>query len=292
MRRRSNSISGRVAIVTGAARGIGRATASALLEQGCTVVVADRDQVAAQGAVRELASLGAVHNMPLDVTDGAAFEALVQRVEDELGPVDVLVNNAGVMVVGDFDALDARADHLQLDINVMGVIHGMRAVLPRMRRRGRGHVVNIASVAGRVGLPFASVYSATKFAVVGLTEAIRREYQDTGVDFSYVCPSMVDTELISGAGRPRFPPVARPEDVAGAVIRALKTRQVDLYVPRFTRISHILPAILPRVAVEALGRFFGVERIFSQTDPGARSDYLDRTVRAVKAPPEDRPNRA
>lgn len=277
----SRHISGKVAIVTGAARGIGRATAKALLEQGCTVVVADLDQVAAQGVVRELSAVGPVHNLPLDVTDPEAFVALVQRVEADVGPVDILVNNAGVMVLGGFDALDPRADQLQLDINVSGVIHGMRAVLPGMRERGRGHVVNIASAAGRVGLPFAAVYSATKFAVIGLTEGIRLEMEGSGIDFSYVCPSLVDTELIAGAKRPRFPPVASPEDVANAVVRALKTGKVELYVPRITRISAVLPAVLPRFAVEALGRWFRLEQMFAHTDSDARSAYLDRTVRTV-----------
>jgi NAD(P)-dependent dehydrogenase (short-subunit alcohol dehydrogenase family) len=262
----------RVAMVTGGARGIGLATASRLVSDGWRVVIADVD---GEEAVRAANGIGAT-GFALDVRDADAFTALVRRVEVELGPVDVLVNNAGIMPVGPFDAQPLDMDRRQLDINVLGVIHGTRAVLPSMRARRSGHVVNLASVAGKVGCPDIAVYSAAKHAVVGLTEALRREYGREGVKFTYVCPAFVRTELISGAPGPRWPPPVLPDDVARAIVRALRTGAVEVYVPRIARLATVLPAVLPRRVVERLGELFGLTAMFSGTDPTKRAAYAAR----------------
>lgn len=264
----------RVALVTGGARGIGRAVAAALRDAGLRVALTDRDHTAAVAAAAALGDRVAAY--ALDVTDATAFSAVVERVEADLGPVDVLVNNAGIMAVGAFLDQATRVDRAQVDINLFGVIHGMRVVLPGMLARGRGHVVNVASVAGRVPAPHAAVYTATKHAVVGLTEAVRAEHLESGVSFTYVLPAFVRTELTAGARPPRVVAPVEPEDVARAVVRALATRQVAVYVPRIGRIGHILPAILPRRALEPLGRWFGVDRLFSGIDPVARAAYEAR----------------
>ena len=192
-------IAGSCALVTGGARGIGRAIAEALLREGVKVVVADVDGVAAARCADELAGEGrTVRAMDLDVRDLESFRSVVARLEAELAPVDILVNNAGIMPLGPFLEQAPGSDDRQIDVNLRGVIHGLRAVLPGMLRRRRGHVVNVASVAGKVGVPFAAVYAGTKHAVVGLTEAVRHELRDSGVDLSYVMPAIVDTELTSG----------------------------------------------------------------------------------------------
>src|SRR5690606_16876449 len=131
---------------------------------------------------------GRVGAYRLDVTDLDAFRDVVARVEADLGPIDLLVNNAGIMPVGGFAALASTTDEKQIAINLHGVIHGMRAMLPRMERRRRGHIVNIASSAGKIGIPNLAVYCATKHAVVGLTEAVRAEYIASGIGFTYVMP--------------------------------------------------------------------------------------------------------
>jgi short-subunit dehydrogenase len=273
-------IAGLCAVVTGGARGIGLATAEALLREGLRVAIADLDGDLAQQAARSLGSIGPeVRSYALDVRDRAAFDGLVGRVERELAPIDVLVNNAGIMSLGGFLEQDPLLDDRQLDINVRGVIHGMRAVLPGMVRRRRGHVVNIASVAGKVGVPFAAVYAGSKHAVVGITEALHNEYRDTGVSFSYVLPGIVETELTAGTGRLRYPPRIQPSDVGEAVAHALRTGEVDVYVPRFTRLSAVLPSVLPRRVVERLGRLFGVDQVFAKVDAAARAAYQARMGR-------------
>lgn len=272
------AVMGRIALVTGAGRGIGLATARALLEAGAPVALCDIDEQRVEEAVRELGRIGPkARAYPLDVREPRQWEAVLKRVKKDLGPVDVLVNNAGIMPLGGFLKLDPAVDARQIDINVHGVVHGMRAVLPGMVTRGRGHIVNIASAAGKVGMPYAAVYSAAKHAVVGLTEAVRHEFQPHGVQFTYVMPSLVDTELISGAGRVRWPPVARPEDVADAILDALETGRVDVYVPRVARLAAVLPALFPRRVYERIGTLLGLATIFADVDHEARAAYRART---------------
>ena len=267
-------IAGSTALVTGGARGIGRATAAALIAEGVRVVLTDVDEGLLQRTAAELSSDHAdpVTSVVLDVTDGEAF----RRVVAACGPIDILINNAGIMPLGRFLDQDPHLDDRQIDINLRGVLHGMRAVLPDMVARRRGHVVNLASTAGKIGLPDGAVYCATKHAVVGLTEAVRLEHADTGVRFTTVMPALVRTELTAGTRPMRYPPMAEVDDVAAAIIDALLHDRLEVYVPRFARLAAILPAILPRRLTEAVGRLFGADKVFEGVDPVARATYRQR----------------
>jgi NAD(P)-dependent dehydrogenase (short-subunit alcohol dehydrogenase family) len=269
---------GPLVVVTGGARGIGRATAVRLLAGGARVVVADIDGEAALAAASAMGRLGVVRGIHLDVTDHDGFAAAVEAIERADGPVELLVNNAGIMVLGAFIEQEARHDRRQFGVNVHGVVAGMRAVLPRMMSRGRGSILNVASVAGRVGVPHAAVYSATKFAVMGLTEAVRHEVKGSGVHVGVVCPSLVDTELIAGAGRPVWPPPLAPEDVAEAIVGAWKERLDEVYVPKGSAISRVLPVVLPARIAEAVARFLRVDRMFVETDHERREGYRRRSL--------------
>src|SRR5918998_3338674 len=186
---------GGVAAVTGGARGIGRATARALHRAGMRVAIGDLDAGLAREAAAELGD-GAV-GLELDVTDRASFAAFLDEAEARLGPLDVLVNNAGIMVLGRFADEDDESTRRMVDINVHGVLLGMKLALPRMMARDRGHIVNMASQAGAYGAPGGATDSATKHAVVGATEAVRGELRHEGsrVRLSYVLPYIADTEL-------------------------------------------------------------------------------------------------
>ena len=162
-------LGGAVVAITGGAQGIGRATARAFVARGARVAIGDLDVGLAEKTAAELG----VFAHPLDVSDQESYAGFVAAVEAELGPVDVLVNNAGIMPNGGFLELDERLDRATMEINVFGVLHGMRLVLPGMLQRGRGHVVNVASLAGKFPVPGLAVYNASKFAVVGLTAAAR-----------------------------------------------------------------------------------------------------------------------
>ena len=145
-----------------------------------------------------------------------------------------------------------------------------------MIQRRAGNIVNIASVAGIVGTPNAAVYSASKFAVIGLTQALHMEFGSTGIDFAYVCPSLVRTELIAGAGEPLWPKPVAPEDVAETVYQAIVHGRVDNFVPKAGRLSVLLPALLPRRVYEKIGDFLGLNGLFMQIDSKQQARYRER----------------
>jgi short-subunit dehydrogenase len=288
-------LKGKLVLITGGARGIGRATAVELLRAGARVVIADIDFAAAETTARELTAAGDVRPYRLDVTKRADWDALIDKVEREIGSIEVLINNAGIMSLGKFLELDEANDRRQLDINVMGVLHGMRAVIPRMQARGRGHVVNVASLAGRVGIPHATTYTASKFAVIGATESVRNELRGSGIDFTYVMPYLVNTDLASGTRGLKWPPVVEPDEVARALVDAVRKNKLEVYVPRISKLTAMLPALLPRRVVDALGAVMGLNSLFKKVDAGARAAYVARTTTAEaatkpEAPPASKTN--
>lgn len=273
-------VNGRVVVVTGAGRGIGRAISLELARHGARLALLELDLAAAEAVVAEVSKLGQhARAYAVDVARASDVDTVIARIGRELGEIDFLINNAGIMSLGAFLEEPPARGEAQVKVNLYGVVNGMRAVLPGMQQRGRGHIINIASVAGRVGAPHAAMYSASKFAVVGLTEAVRAEHRDSGIDFTYVMPALVRTELIAGAGEPAWPPVASPEDVAVAVLEAIKKKKVDVYVPKVARASAILPAILPRFLLDWLGKKLKVDQMFAQVDHEARSLYTKRIHR-------------
>jgi NAD(P)-dependent dehydrogenase (short-subunit alcohol dehydrogenase family) len=288
----AHSLNGRVAAITGGARGIGRATATALLREGARVAIGDVDGDGARLTAEELGA-DAV-GFDLDVTNRASFTAFIDRVEATHGPLDVLVNNAGIMPAGPFlDESDDTAMR-QIDINVHGVILGMKIALPRMLERGRGHVVNMASAAGKGGFPGIVTYCGTKHAVVGISEAIRGELDGSGIEFSVVMPAFVNTELISGATKPRAVKVVEPEDVADAIVEALRKPRFDVFVPKSAgRINKVMQ-LLPRRGREGLARALKADRILTEIDWKQRAAYEDRVAHSEpsRPPAGDEPQEA
>lgn len=264
------SLNGKVVAITGAARGIGLATARACAARGMKVAIGDLDLAEAQRASESVP--GAIA-LALDVTDKASFAAFLDAAEAQLGPVDVLVNNAGIMQLGPFLEEDDATAIRQIDINVHGVLHGMKLALPGMVARGAGHVVNIASMAGKTGIPGGATYSGTKFFVYGASEAIRAELRGTAVEISCVMPVPVNTELAAGLKPPRGSGMVEPEDVAAEIVAALERPRFDVPVPRsMGRLVHV-SGLLPRGAREAMGRAFNADKVLAEADPAARRDY-------------------
>jgi NADP-dependent 3-hydroxy acid dehydrogenase YdfG len=288
MAKQLRNLAGQVAAITGAARGIGRATAKALASEGVRVAIGDVDLASAQQAASELGPSAVA--LPLDVTDRSSFAAFLDRAEEQLGPIDVLVNNAGIMPVGRFLDEDDLTARRMVDINLHGVIHGMKLALARMLPRGRGHIVNISSQAGKYGAPGGATYSATKHAVVGLSEAVRGELRLMGasIDVSYVMPFVVETELGSGLGRARGMRSLQPSEVAEAIVEALHTGRVEVWVPRSARITHTLAGLLPRALADGMGHLLKADRVLTSADANARRGYELRAARSepALAPPE------
>ena len=227
------------------------------------------------------------------MTDRESFGAFLDATEEQLGPLDVLVNNAGIMQVGRFIDEDDLTARRMVDINVHGVILGMKLALERMIPRDRGHIVNISSQAGKFGAPGGATYSATKHAVVGLTEAVRGELRlmDAHIDVSYVMPVVVNTELGSGLGSVRGIPSLQPTDVADAIVEALQLGLVDVWVPKSVKRTSLLVSMLPRSVGEGLSRAIKADRVLAGADAGIRRDY---ELRAAHSEPglEPAPERA
>jgi NAD(P)-dependent dehydrogenase (short-subunit alcohol dehydrogenase family) len=265
----SRMLTGRIAVVTGGARGIGAATVHALTAAGVRVAVGDLDPAGAPG---ELA-------LPLDVTDRPGFTAFLDEVERRLGPIDIMVNNAGIMSLARIEDEPDDATTRQLEINLHGVIHGTREAVRRMKPRGRGHIVNVASSAGKGGFPGAATYSATKHGVVGYSEAARGELRGTGVEVTCVMPAIVRTELAAGLGEARGVRSVGPRDVADAILAALRRPRFDVYVPASAGAVARVALLLPRPAREALVRLLRADRILlDAVDAPERSAYEKRVL--------------
>ena len=275
-------LAGKVVAITGGARGIGEATARALARKGAKVAIGDLDVELAQKTASSLG--GEAIALDLDVTRRDSFASFISQVEERLGPVDVLVNNAGIMPLGDFATEDDATARRMVDINLHGVIYGMKLVMPGMTRRGSGHIVNIASQAGKAGFPGGATYCATKHAVVGLSEAVRAELRGTGVEVSCVMPAVVNTELGSGLVEARAVRVSEPSDVADAIVDALEHPKFDVWVPKIGGGIYKFMGLLPRAGREAIARALKADQVLAHADANARAAYEERAARSGSSP--------
>lgn len=277
-----DNISGKTVAITGAARGIGFATAEALLRRGARVVIGDRDVTLEESAVARLSRFGAVSGYPLDVTSADSFAAFLDKARaDGGGRIDVLINNAGVMPVGAFLDHSDEAVRSALEVNFYGVLTGCRLMLPEMAQRRGGHIVNIASLAGMLAVPGQALYAGTKFAVVGLSTALDDEFSPQGVRVSCVLPTFTNTELISGTNAHGATKPVQPEDVAAAVVRILDKPKTILSVPYPLRYLATGIAFLPPRARRSMSRSLGTDRVFLELDTRARAAYEDRARSAT-----------
>jgi NAD(P)-dependent dehydrogenase (short-subunit alcohol dehydrogenase family) len=269
------SLIGAVVAITGGARGIGLQAARDFAARGAIVAIGDLDE---QATLDAAAAAGTkVRGFKLDVTDRESFASFIDSIERELGPIDVLVNNAGIMPAGPFLEEPEAVIDTQIDVNFRGPVIGMRAVLPLMIERKRGHVVNVASMAGKFAVPGLAVYSGTKHAVVGFSSAIRDELAGTGVSVSTVMPNAVRTELTSGLPTERIG-LLRPEQVAAAIVGSVETRREEIAIPRWYGIYPALPVLLPTRWISMLKKLVGVHRLLDHTriDRKTRDKYDER----------------
>jgi NAD(P)-dependent dehydrogenase (short-subunit alcohol dehydrogenase family) len=273
MTNRSDILRGKVIAITGGARGIGFATASALTALGAKVAIGDIDETTVKQSGIDID----VYAGKVDVTNLASFTSFLDDIERELGPLDVLVNNAGIMPVGVLvDEPDAVTRRI-LDINVYGVIVGTKLAAQRMVPRAAGHVINVASLAGETYAPGLATYCASKYAVIGFTDSVRVEHRKTGVQFSAVLPSFVNTELTAGTTGIRGIKNAEPADIANAIVDLIIDPRPKVRVTRLAGALIGAQKFLPRVVSEELNRLFGGEHVFTdKVDNAARKAYEDR----------------
>ena len=259
------------AIVTGASRGIGVHIARALAENGANLALTARSAAELETVRAEMSAIGVkAAAIPCDIVDPDARAELVERAELEVGPIDIVINNAGIETVGRFHTMAPNDLTRVLDVNLIAPVMLTRALLPGMIDRGRGHVVNISSGAGKVGVAYAASYSASKHALVGLTHSLRAEYDRSPVGFSVVCPVFVSSTGMyerwkrEGVKAPWFVGRSTPERVAKVVVSCIKRNRADVLVN--------VPPVRPLVALLSLApalepammRFFGYTRTFER----------------------------
>lgn len=270
-------LQGKVAVVTGAGRGIGAQTALALAGHGATVAIGDVDLAAAERTAAQLP--GEALALRLDVTDRAGFTTFLDEVESRLGPIHVLVNNAGIMSLARIDDESDEDTLRMLQINLHAVIHGSREAIRRMRPRAAGVIVNLASSAGKQGVVAAATYCATKHGVVGFSESIRLELRGSGIEVVCVMPGVVRTEMTAGVPDARGLPSIQPQDVAAAIVDALRRPRFDVFVPRRLNALVRLGTLMPRRLREWVARRVGAETIMlTGLNSGQRADYDKRAA--------------
>jgi NAD(P)-dependent dehydrogenase (short-subunit alcohol dehydrogenase family) len=293
-------LAGKVVVVTGASSGIGRATALRFARAGAAVCLAARSREALDVVRVELVAAGGrAVAIECDVSDEDQVEALAEGAEVALGPIDVWVNDAGVFAMGRFEDTPPEVFRKVLETDFMGTVHGTRAALRRFAARGRGTVVNVASIDGRVAAPFTAAYAASKHAVVGFSAALRQELRLEGRRGIHVCavlPATTDTPLFQKAanftGEPvrALPPVYSPDRAARVIVSlALRPRRealvgtrahllsalwslapalAEALVARGVRRSHLRPG---HPAAESVGNTFGPTRPEARTGGWRRS---------------------
>jgi NAD(P)-dependent dehydrogenase (short-subunit alcohol dehydrogenase family) len=289
----------RIAIITGAASGIGQALAGALVARGDTVVVADIDGAGAVRAAGELARRGPGTATPaaVDVREAEAVQALVAQTRDQYGRLDVMVNNAGVGIGGEAqDLLLAHWDRV-IDVNLRGVVHGVQAAYPVMIAQGSGHIVNTASLAGLLPAPGMTPYAMTKHAVVGLSLSLRAEAAGFGVRVTAVCPGVVDTPILDKGGpddlpkpamtahareffrqvQPRFYSADR---LAQDIVRGIDRNAALVIAPASARVAWYLWRYAPPVINRMIARQLAWARATFPAGPAGQADAAAARVPA------------
>ncbi len=269
------SLAGKVVAISGAARGIGAATAETLTRRGARVAIGDIDHDLAQETAARIG--GDTIAVRLDVTDAKSFASFLDETEQKLGPVDVVVNNAGIMPLATLLDEDNAMTAKMFELNVLSLINASREAARRMVPRGQGHIVNIASTAGMAGLPGGATYCATKAAVIKFSEAIEAELAEHGVHVSIVMPGIVRTELALGV--PDLPGLKAilPEDVAAGIAETIAEPRRDVFVPKSAGPMLKYIPLMPRRASNWIAAKMGADKVFVNAvhDP-TRAAYESR----------------
>ncbi|MDR3685628.1 MAG: SDR family oxidoreductase [Coriobacteriia bacterium] len=257
---RTNDFTGKSVIVTGGSSGIGLATAKAFASRGASVALIARDEgrlAEAKQLVEKAGGTSAqVLTSSVDVSDTTALRAAIDDIMGRLGTPDVLVNSAGVFIPGYFEEMPPELFKQHMDIDVLGLIAATQAVVPAMKARGSGHIVNVASVAGFIGVFGYTAYSTAKYAVMGFSEALRSEMKPLGIKVSVVCPPDVDTPGL--ANEKLYRPAEcdkvcgnikaiAPEQVAAEIVRAVESGRYYVVIGGISRLYFRLKGLLPEL---------------------------------------------
>jgi len=294
--RRTIDLAGKVVVIMGGSRGLGLVLARTLVGHGARVAICARDDGELARAREELERLGGdVFSAPCDVTDRDDVLRFITSVEEDLGPIDVLVNNAGVIQVGPLELMTTDDFERALSINLRGPLHAMLAVLPAMRRRKAGRIVNITSIGGQLAMPHLAPYSTSKFALVGLSEAMRVELVKDGIYVTTVCPGLMRTgsprrALFKGRHDAEYAwfatadslPVTSisAENAAAQIVRAFVRGDAEVTISPQAKLARLVHGVAPGLVQEVLG----VVARFLPGPSSSRATVEGKDVEAVAAP--------
>jgi len=261
---------GKNVLITGGALGMGRSLANLLLREGCRVAIVDIREAELDYARAELSCYGEITSYLCDISDREKVYALADRIQAEFGTIDILVNNAGVVKSNPFMEKPDEIIERTVAVNLLAHFWTMKAFLPGMVAKKEGHVVNMASAGGLLGVPYISDYCATKFAVVGLTESLRQEFKLRGlrkIRFTYVCPNTVGTGMFDGAKPVKGTRLLSAEDVTARIVQGIKKNRSFIGVPLSVYLVPLTKAITPIPVLDLFNRIMGIATS-SQTTTG------------------------
>jgi len=284
-------IEGRTAIITGASSGIGQATAAVLTEERVNTVLASRNRKKLEALALDLVSLpGRTLVVPTDVTDRLAVEALVRRTAEEFGRVDILINNAGTGLFAPIAGGSPENMRRLFEVNFWGAINCIQAVVPYMQSQSRGHIVNVASVAAKISPPYMGMYSATKFALSAVSDALRSELAGSGIGVSTVYPGLTQTSFMENMTQevevPAIPPVARfvgSDAVARRIVQSIRLGLRDAYVSPEDIAVVGLNTVVPQLVDWTMRTFIGRPQALDAGD----LEISQSPLRAADAEPSE-----
>ena len=232
----------KVAFITGGAQGIGKILTRKLLERGAIVYIVDINEEALQTTINEFSSIGKIHGSKCDITNKAELDHISVAVISEFGGVDLLVNNAGIVRPAELVEADESMIEKTIEVNLLAQFWIIKRFLPSMIEHNTGHIVNIASAAGILGIPKMSAYNASKFGVVGMSEALRQEMKmnNYNIDVSIVCPNTISTGMFDGTKEVKSTKMLKPEEVANGILKGIMKRKLFMGMPHFS-VTKLMP---------------------------------------------------
>ena len=258
-----SKLEGKRVLITGGAQGIGLEMALKFADRGAEVVVADINEGKLGEAKAKIETSGAAAwAFPVDVTNPATIASLKAQIAAEAGPIDVLVNNAGVVFGGPLTETPLDQHYMTYQVNVLGLVAMTHAFLPDLIERPHAHLVHIASASGFIGLPYGSTYASSKWAVIGFGESIRAELKVMGHDHvrhTIVCPSYIGTGMFDGVAAPKATNVLDPDYLAEKIVHAVERDRIYVLEPFMVKLTPLLRDLLPTALYDKLSHLFGAD---------------------------------
>lgn len=279
-----SKLDGKRVLITGGAQGIGFEMALRFAERGAEVVLADINEAKLAEAKSSLEERSIVASVfQVDVTNPASIAAMRAHIAAEVGPIDVLVNNAGVVFGGPFTEVPLDAHFKTYEVNVLGLVAMTHAFLDDLIARPEAHLVHIASASGLIGLPYGSTYASSKWAVIGFGESIRAELNLQGhahVHHTIVCPSYIGTGMFEGAEAPKATSILEPSELAEKVVHAVEHDTLHVLEPFMVKLTPLIKALLPQALYDKMAHLFGADTSMAHwtgRDHGSRAEAEGRS---------------